>query len=330
VTAFAKDAAVTARPTLSDAGSYGDPGVPYSARGVMREGTASVESPLQGGFTTFARLDHGGYVLRATSGSDQSVYIVSPDGRTTVLQGAQGFVVSADRSRIAWTDGQAINTPGEGLVHIADSSGRERSTVKVDGMPTALVGDTLFVIKVAGFDFLGTSLRIDLTTDERTEIQGNLYAVHAATGLAIAADPVAPEPSADNPADRCYRIVDVRSEQPTTRLRACGDHLPQAFSPDGRYVFGRGGENTLVVADTASGEVVLDALGTSGLQPEAARMTDDGAAIVMSVLSADLTRNGLVRCELTGECTQVGGPSVKAPAPEDPDTPRTAYGVSVN
>jgi hypothetical protein len=330
VTVLAKDAAVTARPTLSDAGSDADPGVPYSARGVVHDGNASIETPLKGGFPTFARLDHGGYVLQATSGSDQKVYIVSADGVATVLAGARGFVVSHDRSRIAWTDGRAVNHAGEGLVHIADSRGKELSTVQVDGAPSALVGDTLFVIKQFGYDYGGTSWRIDLGTGRRTEIKGNVYAVHGASGLAIATDQIPPEPDPSNPADSCYRIVDVRAAEPVTRLEACGDFLPEAFSPDGRYVVGRAGQDVLVVADTTTGEVVLDALGTSGLHGEGARMTDDGSAIVMPVTSADWTRSGLVRCELTGECAQVAGPAVKEPAAEDTVSPRTAYGVSEN
>jgi hypothetical protein len=329
VTARADDAAVTAQPTLSDATSDADPGVPYSARGVLHDGDATVSSPLKGGFPTFARLEHGGYVLEATSGSDQKVYIVSADGKATVLKGAEGFVVSADRSRIAWTDGLAINTPGERLVHIADSSGRERSSVKVDGMPTALVGDTLFVIKVQGFDFAGTSWRIDLTSDERTEIQGNVYAVHAGSGLAIVSDSVT-DGEPEKPRDLCYRLVDTRAMPPTTRLAVCGDAIPYAFSPDGRYVLARGGADRVLVVDTSDGRIVLDAIGSSNLRAQGARMTDDGSAVVMSVLSADMSRSGLVRCTLRGECQQVAGPALEEPAPEGGDSPRTAYGVSEN
>lgn len=330
VTALVKDAQVTASPTLSGTFSDKDPGVPYSASGVFHDASRTVTGPLVGGYPTFARLADGGYIVRATSGSDQRVYIVSTDGPAKVLAGAQAFVVSADRTRIAWTDGRAINTPGEGRIHIADASGTEVSTVKVDGTPTALVGDALFAIKLAGYDFAGESVRVNLTTGVQTRLEGNLYAVHADSGLAILAGSLPPEPDPNKPADSCYRIVDVLAASPVTRLSACGDFMPTGFSPNGRYLLALNGQVRLVVADVSDGRVVLDALGSSGLVAESARMTDDGSALVMSVTSADFTHNGLVRCELTGTCEQVGGPALKEPAPEDSNTPRTAYGVSVN
>lgn len=326
-TRLIRDALVTARPTLVATAESKDPGVPYSAAGVFHEGSTTVTGPLKAGYATFARLDHGGYAFGPTSGEGK-VHIVSAAGRDTVLEGAQVFVVSADRTRIAWTDGRAINAPGDGLVHIADSSGRELSTIRVDGSPSALVGDTLFVIKQFGYDYGGTSWRIDVRSGQRTEIEGNVLAVHEETGLAIAAGPLPPEPDPMRPADRCYQIVDVLVSVPSTRLSVCGDYMPAAFSPDGRYVVGGGGQDTLVVADVTSGQVVLDALGSSGLHVEGARMADDGSAVVMSVKSADWSRNGLVRCTLRGDCTQVGD-SLPEPEPAS-SAARTSFAVSEN
>lgn len=345
------DAQYTAKPVLNDPNPNGfvSPGVPYSVNGVIHDDALTsttpepgpepsmsiypqentVTAPVAGGFPTFQRLEQGAYLVQATSGSDQRVHIVRGGGNSTVIDGAQHAVASADGRRIAWTDASAVNHAGEGLIHIADSSGSEMTSVKVDASPTALVGDILYATKVLGYEFAGESVRIDLTTGAETPFKGNVVDVNAASGLAIVTDLlVAGEP--EKPRDLCYRLVDARSTDLPTRLRACGDVIPFAFSPDGRYLLASGGDNGIVVVDVRDGRIVLDAIGTSGLHPQAARMTDDASAVVMSVLSADMTRNGLVRCTLTGDCEQVGGPSVEEPAPDDTNSPRTAYGLAAN
>ncbi len=325
-TSFIKDALVTAHPTLAASAQSADPGVPYAVSGTFHDGEAAVTAPDRGGFATFSRLDHGGYIYRPTSGNDQKVSIVFTDGTSTVLKGADRFVVSADRTRIAWRDDSAILIPGTGVVHIADSRGRELSTVRVDAAPTALVGNDLYAVRLAGYDFAGMSVRVDLTTGRQTLIKGNVWAVNAASGTAIAADDVPAEPDPARPADHCYRLIDVTLDPPAVRLSVCGDYTPTGFSADGRHLIASPGS---VVVDAATGRVVLDAVGDSGLPVESSRLTDDGSALVMSVDSPDYARNGLVRCELTGACTQIG-PSTKEPAPDDAGTPRTSHAVADN
>jgi hypothetical protein len=323
-TARVKDAAVVGAPRLRANASFVDPGIPYAVSGTFHDGAAApVDGPVGGGFPTFERLDHGGFIAQVTSGNDQSAHIVFTDGTSTVLRGAATFVVSADRSRIAWRDGSAILTPGEGVIHVADSRGKDLSTVRVDATPSALVGDMLYAIKVGGYDFLGESVRIDLSTGRRTFIKGNVVDVEADRGLALALGGLNGEPGTPV----CYTVLDVRGDRPRTRLVSCGDVIPDAFSPDGRFlVAGRGSQ----VVDIDTGQVLLDGIGTSGLNPEAGRMTDDGSALVMSVKSADYTRDGLIRCTLDGSCTQVGGPSIAEPPESDLASPRGAFAVSTN
>ncbi len=348
VTSRMEDAQVTARPALNDPSQIRSPGVPYAASGIIRDDVlapttpepsaedplagiyeTTVTAPVGGGFPTFQRLEQGRFLVQATSGTDQRVHIVSGLGTSTVLEGAQHAVVSADGRRIAWTDGTAINHAGEGVIHIADSTGAESTTVKVDATPTALVGDILYAIEVLGYEYAGQSVRINLSTGDRTDFKGNVVAVNAASGLAIVTDLfVDGEP--EKPRDLCYRLVDTLSTDLPTRLRACGDVIPFAFSPDGRYLLARGGDDGIFVVDALDGRILLDAIGSSGLRPQSARITDDGWALVMSVLTADMRRSGLVRCTFTGECEQVGGPSIEEPAPDDADSPRIAYGLAIN
>lgn len=345
------DAEYTAKPVLNDPNPNGfvSPGVPYSVNGVIHDDALTsttpepgpepsmsiypqentVTAPVSGGFPTFQRLEQGRYLMRATSGNDQRVHILLGGAQSTVIDGAQDAVVSADGRRIAWTDGSAINHAGEGLIHIADSSGSEITTVKVDAMPTALVDDVLYGIKVMGYDFADESVRIDLGTGARTEFKGTIVAVHPASSLAIVSD-IVTNGEPEKPQSLCYRLVDTRSTGLPTKLKACGDVIPFAFSPDGRFLLARGGDDGLVVIDARDGRIMLDATGASGLRAQSARITDDGWALVMSVLTADMRRSGLVRCTFTGECEQVGGPSVEQPAPDATESPRVAYGLAAN
>ncbi|GAB3068945.1 hypothetical protein GCM10027053_36380 [Intrasporangium mesophilum] len=319
-----KDAAAVGDPRLSASAPFVDPGVPYAVRGTFHDGAAApVDGPLRGGFPTFERLDHGGFIMQGKYGTNQGDFIVFTDRTGTVLKAAAGFVVSADRSRIAWSDGSAINAPGEGTIHLADSRGKELSIIKVDAAPTALVGRMLYAVKVGGYDYLGESLRIDLDTGRQTVIKGNVMDVDADRGLALAVGGLHGEPGAPV----CYSVLDVRGDRPVTRLSSCGNVVPEAFSPDGRFLIAGSGAQ---VVDVNTGQVVLDAIGTSRLNPVAGRMTDDGSALVVSVSSADYSRSGLIRCTLDGACAQVGGPSIAEPPDSDTDSPRGAYAVSGN
>lgn len=324
-TANIEDAAVTGAPTLGPKGEEIDPGVPYAVSGVIRDGSApEVKVSPDAGFSTFARLAGGGYVYEA----QQTVVVVQPSGRSAVLKGAAGYVVSTDRTRIVWTDAKATDPdrPGQHVIHIADTSGKEVSTVKADAAPVALDGDTLYAVELNGFDYGDTSLRIDLTTGRRTTIQGSLAAFNAATGLGIMRDLGAgQDPESTKPS--CYQVVDVRSTEPVVRLTSCGTAQAVEFSPDGRYVFSYA--DIVVVSDARTGRVVLDATGRSGLHTTSARMTDDNGAVVMTVSSADHSRAGLVRCELTGACTQVG-PSLPITSSSDLSAPPVPHAVSTN
>ncbi|GAA5025735.1 hypothetical protein GCM10023258_18890 [Terrabacter aeriphilus] len=325
-TASAADARVTARPTLAASAPTTDPGVPYAVAGLVRDGARPpLKAPDEAGFAAFSRLDHGGYVYRPTSGADQEVTIVLPDGTSSVLSGADRFVVSADRTRIAWRDDSAVLTPGTGVIHVADSRGRELRTVRVDAGPAALVGDTLYAAELAGYDDTGSSVRIELDTGRRTSIRGIVRGLDAAGRTALVVDPVPDETDGARPAGHCYRLLDLTVDPPVVRLAVCGDVTPTGISPDGRHLLAAPGS----VVDATTGRVVLDAVGDSGLQVESSRITDDGTALVMSVDSPDFARNGLVRCELTGACRQIG-PSAPEPAPEDGDTPRTTHAVADN
>lgn len=324
-TATAADARATARPSLAATAPSSDPGVPYAVAGVVRDGARPpLKAPDEAGFTTFSRLDHGGFVYRPTSGTGQRVVIVLPDGTSSELRGAGRFVVSADRSRIAWRDDSAILDPGTGVIHVADSRGRELRTVRVDAAPVALVGDDLYAVQLAGYDYAGSFFRIDLATGQRTTSEGDLVAVDPSGRTALVTE-TPPEPDPTAPAAPCFRLLDLTAEPPAVRLAECADFVPTGFSPDGRLLL----TDTGLVVDASTGRVVLDAVGDSGLQVESSRMSDDGTALVMSVDSPDLARNGLVRCELTGACRQIG-PSTPEPAPEDGDTPRTTHAVSAN
>ncbi|MER7071830.1 hypothetical protein [Terrabacter sp. NPDC000476] len=326
-TVVLRDALASGKPTLAANAPAADPGVPYAVAGVVRDGSRpALAAPDEAGFTTFSRLDHGGYVYRPTSGTHQRVVIVLPDGTSSVLSGADRFVVSADRSRIAWRDESAILDPGTGVIHVADSRGRELRTVRVDAAPAALVGDVLYAVDLAGYDEAGTSVQVDLTTGRRTSIRGNVRAVDEEGRTALVVDTVPDDLDATQPAGHCYRLLDLTVDPPAVRLAVCGDVTPTGISPDGRHVVAAPGS---VVVEAATGRVLLDAVGDSGLQVESSRMTDDGTALVMSVDSPDFARNGLVRCELTGACRQIG-PSTPEPAPEDADTPRTTHAVSTN
>ncbi len=319
-----RDAAAVGAPKLSASAPFVDPAVPYAVLGTFHDGAAApVDGPLRGGFPTFERLDHGGFIMQGTYGPEQGDFIVFTDRTGTVLKGAAGFVVSADRSRIVWSDGSAINAPGDGTIHIADSRGKELSTITVDAAPIALVGNLLYAVKVGGYDPLGESLRIDLDTGRQTVIPGNVADVDGDRGLALVVGGLSGEPGAPV----CYSVLDVRGDRPVTRLSSCGDVVPDAFSPDGRFLIAGSGAQ---VVDVNTGQVLLDAIGRSGLNPVAGRMTEDGSALVVSVNSADYSRSGLIRCTLDGTCTQVGGPSKAEPAPDNTERPHGAFAVSRN